>query len=224
MDSATKPSVLMVYFSYTHQTEKVLEAMAQVLREQNCDVTFASIQLTDPRYEKRFESFPLKKPYREMFGMIPAELRDKPVEIAIPDAVTEREYDMFVVGAPTWWLSTDVAMRTFMESDSAKQVLKGKPFATVICCRRYWKHNFKTLQRKGKQCGGVFVDGIHFAYQGGQVHSLLSLLSYLGKGEYKERYLGVKIPQTNIQDYHLDQARRFAGDLGARLVAIGSNG
>ncbi len=150
--------------------------------------------------------------------MIPAELRDKPVQIAIPDVVTEREYDFFVVGAPTWWLSTDVAMRTFMESDTAKQILKGKPFATVICCRRYWKHNFKTLQRKGEACGGDFVDGIHFAYEGGQVHSLLALLSYLGKGTYNEKYMGVKIPPTNIQEYHLDQARQFGKKLATQLT------
>jgi menaquinone-dependent protoporphyrinogen IX oxidase len=218
MDQEKKPSVLFAYFTYTNQTKKVLDPMAQVLRDQGCDVTFAQIELTDPRYEKRFESFPLKKPYREMFGMIPAELRDKPVEIAIPDAVTEKEYDFFVVGAPTWWLSTDVAMRTFMESDTAKQILNGKPFATVICCRRYWKHNFKTLKRKGRACGAEFVDGIHFTYQGGQVRSLLSLLSYLGKGNIRDKYLGVTIPPTNIQDYHLEQARQFGTQLATQLA------
>jgi multimeric flavodoxin WrbA len=219
MPPGAKPSVLFAYYSYTNQTKKVLDAMAQVLSDHDCDVTFAQIELTDSRYEKRFESFPLKKPYREMFGMIPAELRDKPVQIAIPDAVTNREYDFFVVGAPTWWLSTDVAMRTFMESDTARKILHGKPFATVIFCRRYWKHNFKTLQRKGKASGGEFVDGIHFTYQGGQVRSLLSLLSYLGKGDIREKYLGVKIPPTNIQEYHLDQARQFGGKLATRLTS-----
>jgi len=220
MDSTKKRSVLFAYFSFTNQTKKVLDVMAEVLRDHDCDVTFALIELTDPRYEKRFESFPFKKPYREMFGMIPAELRDKPAQIAIPDAVTEQDYDLVVVGAPTWWLSTDVPMRTFMESDSAKKALSGKPFATVICCRRYWKHNFKTLKRKGKLCGGLFLDGIHFAYQGGQVHSLLSLLSYLGSGEYREKYLGVKIPLTNIQDYHLEQAKTFANGLVSSLAAL----
>ena len=216
-----KPSVLFAYFSYTNQTKKVLDVMAEVLQNRNCEVTFARIELTDPRYEKRFESFPLKKPYREMFGMIPAELRDKPVEIAIPTVVTDREYDLVVVGAPTWWLSTDVAMRTFMESDQAKKALKGKPFATVVCCRRYWKHNFKTLQRKGKASGAIFADGIHFRYQGGQIRSLASLLSYLGSGEYRHRYLGVKIPPTNIQDHHLKEARTFADKL-ATLTAASS--
>ena len=48
--------------------------------------------------------------------------------------------------------------------------------------------------------------------------SLLSLCSYLGSGQYSERYLGVKIPQTNIQQYHLDQAREFAIGLADRVV------
>ena len=208
-----KQSILFAYFSYTNQTKKVLDVMAEELEGRGYEVTFAKIELTDPRYEKRFETFPLKKPYREMFGMIPAELRDRPVQIAIPDSVIAKEYDLVVVGAPTWWLSTDVAMRTFMESEKGKQALKGKPFATVICCRRYWKHNFKTLQRKGKASGAVFADGIHFRYQGGQVHSLASLLSYLGSGEQKKRYMGVKLPPTNIQDYHLKEARAFASKL-----------
>ncbi len=44
------------------------------------------------------------------------------------------------------------------------------------------------------------------------------MLSYLGSGEYRERYLGVKIPPTNIQDYHLEAARKFADGLANRLA------
>jgi hypothetical protein len=46
---------------------------------------------------------------------------------------------------------------------------------------------------------------MHFRYQGGQIRSLLSLLSYLGSGEYREIYLGVKIPSTNLRDHHLQK-------------------
>jgi multimeric flavodoxin WrbA len=117
--------------------------------------------------------------------------------------VTGRDYDLVCIGSPTWWLSTDVPIRSFLESDTVSQVLNGKPFAAAVCCRRYWRHNLKTVRRLGTEHGGVFADGIHFRYQGGQVRSLLSLLSYLGSGEDRKRYLGVKIPPTNIQDYHL---------------------
>ncbi len=49
------------------------------------------------------------------------------------------------------------------------------------------------------------------------MRSLLSLISYLGTGEYRERYLGVKIPPTNLRDYHLEQARAFADHLADGL-------
>jgi hypothetical protein len=79
----------------------------------------------------------------------------------------------------------------------------------------------QTVRRLGTKHGGVFADGIHFRYQGGQVRSLLSLLSYLGSGEDRKRYLGVKIPPTNIQDYHLQAARKFADGLADRVAQTG---
>jgi hypothetical protein len=212
-----KPSVLFVYYTYTNQTAKVVEAMADVLRERACDVAVAAIEFTEPRYVERFKEFPMPHPLREVLAMIPAELRRRPGQIGIPDIVTEREYDLVCFGSPTWWLSTNVPIRSFLESETAARVLHGKRFTAAVPCRRYWRHNLKTVRRLGTKHGGVYVDGIGFRYQGGQVRSLLSLVSYLGSGEYREKYLGVKIPPTNIQDYHLEQARAFAGKLADRL-------
>ncbi len=221
--SPAAPSVLVVYYSYTQQTRKVAEEMAAVLRGRGCTVNLAAIEFTDPRYEKRFRQFPMPRPFREVVGMIPAELRRRPAQIQIPGIVTGQDYDLVCIGSPTWWLSTDVPVRSFLESDTARRVLNGKPFAAAVCCRRYWRHNLKTVRRLGTKNGGVFTDGIHFRYQGGQVRSLLSLLSYLGSGEYRDRYLGIKIPPTNLQDYHLEAARKFADGLADRLLA-GSTG
>ena len=224
MDSAEAPSVLLVYYTYTQQTLKIVEAMAGVLRDRGCEVTLAAIEFTDPRYAGRFKEFPMPHPFRELVGMIPAESpRRRPAKIHVPDVVTERDYDLVVIGSPTWWLSTDVPIRSFLESETARQVLKGTPFAAAVCCRRYWRHNLKTVRILGTKSGGIFADGIHFRYQGGQVRSLLSLISYLGSGEYRDRYLGVKIPPTNLQNYHLDAARTFADGLADQLLA-GSKG
>ncbi len=219
MDSARKPSVLFVYYTYTQQTLKVVDAMADVLRNRGCEVTLAAIEFTDPRYESRFKEFPMPHPFLEVLGMIPAELRRRPAKIQIPDVVTERDYDLVCIGSPTWWLSTDIPIRSFLESDTASRVLGGKPFAAAVPCRRYWRHNLKTVRRLGTERGGAFTEGIHFRYEGGQVRSLLALISYLGSGDYRERYLGVKLPPTNIQDYHLEAARKFADGLADRLLA-----
>jgi hypothetical protein len=214
----TPPRVLFVYYTYTKQTSKVVEVMSEVLRERGCDVHVAAIEFQDEKYARRFREFPMPRPFLEVLGMIPAEARRRPAKIGIPDAVTERKYDLVCIGSPTWWLSTNVPIRSFLESDTASRVLGGRRFAAFVACRRYWKHNLKTVRRLGTKHGGVFVDGIHFSYEGGQVRSLLSLISYLGSGEYRDRFLGVKIPRTNLQEHHLAEARTFAGKLADGLA------
>jgi hypothetical protein len=154
-----RPSVLFVYYTYTQQTLKVAEAMAGVLRRRGCDVTLASIEFTDPRYVARFRQFPMPHPFLEVLGMIPAELRRRPAKIGIPGVVTEREYDLVCIGSPTWWLTTDVPIRSFLESDAASRVLGGKPFAAAVPCRRYWRHNLKTVRRLGMERGGLHLGG-----------------------------------------------------------------
>ena len=88
-----------------------------------------------------------------------------------------------------------------------------------MVCRRYYGHNLRTVKKLVTKVGAKYRDGIHFAYQGGQIRSLLSLLSYLGSGEYREKYLGIKIPPTNLQDHHLQEARKFADGLASRLAS-----
>jgi hypothetical protein len=220
--NATQPKVLFVYFTYTKQTLKVVEAMSNVFHSRGCEVEHAAIDLTDARYTARFHEFPMPHPFRELIGMIPAELRRSTGEISIPDAGRAGDYDLVCLGSPTWWLSTSVPIRSYLESEAAGAVLDGTAFATVVVCRRYFGHNLRTVKKLATGRGGKYVDSIHFAYQGGQLKSLLSLLSYLGSGKYRDRYLGVPIPPTNIQDDQLETARQFASGLADALKAAGS--
>jgi flavodoxin len=223
MDQGKKPSVLFVYYSFTLQTHRVVEAMAGVLRDRGFEVTVARIEFTDHRYAHRFDKFPMPHPYLDVFKMIPATLRRATGAIRIPDGITEREYDLVCIGSPTWWMSMSVPIRSFLESDGAAKVLAGKPFAVAILCRRYWRHNFNSVKRLAARRGGLFKGGIHFAYQGGQVRSMLSLLSYFGSGEYRPRYLGVKIKPTNLQEFQLEEAKIFANELASQLFVAANS-
>jgi hypothetical protein len=74
-DPATKPSVLFIYYTYTLETLRLVEAMADVLRGRGCEANLGAIAFIDPRYADRFKEFPVPHPFREVVGMIPAELR-----------------------------------------------------------------------------------------------------------------------------------------------------
>jgi flavodoxin len=215
--NATNPRVLLVYYSYTQQAKKVVDAMAEELRGRGCEVDLAAIEFTDPRWVKQFSKVPFNSGFFDVLKMLPAQLRRATGEIQIPPEAQAGDYDLVCVGSPTWWLTTSIPVRSFLKAESTGPLLAGKRFTTFIVCRRYWGGNYKTVKKLGTGQGGQFVDGVHFKYEGGQVRSLLSLISYLGSGEYRERYLGVKIPRTNLRPEQLDDARAFAGTLADQL-------
>jgi menaquinone-dependent protoporphyrinogen IX oxidase len=215
--NATSPRVLLVYYTYTQQSRRVAEAMGDVFRERGCDVSQARIEFTDPRYAERFSRFPLRHAFLDILGMLPAQLRGASGEIRIPDGARGGDYDLVCIGSPTWWLKTSVPVRAFMKSDAAGRLLDGKRFAAFAVCRRYWSINLKAVRRLGTKQGGQYVSDTHFSFAGGQVRSLLSLISYFGHGENRERYLGVKIPPTNLKPDFGEQARAFANQLADGL-------
>jgi menaquinone-dependent protoporphyrinogen IX oxidase len=213
----TKPRVLLVYYSHTQQAKRVSDAMAKVLRGRGCDVTQAGIEFTDPHYAKNFKVFPFR---HAVFGILPLlwpQLRRKTGQIRIPDEAKAADYDLVCLGSPTWFFTTAMPLRSYLKSDEARTVLARKPFAAYVVCRRYWSINLKEVRKRGTAQGGEYVAGIRFTYEGGQIRSLLSLLSYFGKGEMRERSLGIKIPPTNLKPDFGDQAEAFANKLADGL-------
>jgi menaquinone-dependent protoporphyrinogen IX oxidase len=211
--------VLIVYYTYTQQSKLVAEAMAEALRARGCEVRQASIGFTDKRWGDRFTRLPLRHAILDIVGMLPAQLRGATGEIEIPEEARQGDYDLVVIGSPTWFFRQSVPIRSFLKSDEAKRVLDGTRFAAFVVCRRYWRQNLKSVRKVGTKLGGEWVDGTHFTFVGGQIRSLMSLISYFGKGENRERYLGVKIPPSMLKPDYGDQARAFANSLADQLVS-----
>ena len=221
-DGSDKPDrprrVLLLYYSYTGQSRKVLEAAAEVFRDRGCEVYRAPIEFTDPRYAERFSQFPMRHVWRDFLGMLPAQTRKATGEIRTPDEVRRTDYDLICIGSPTWWRDVSMPLRSVLESGEARPLLNGTPFAVFAVCRRYWRENLNAVRKLAEKAGGRYEGGIHFGYPGDQVRSMLSLTSYLGTGEYRDRYLGVPIPETNISAAQLDESRRFAAQLADRVL------
>jgi len=138
VNGAAKPRVLFVYYTYTQQSLRVVEAMADVLRERGWAVRQACIGFTDKRWAERFSRFPLQHVYRDLLGMLPAQLRGATGEIQIPDDAQDGDYDLVCFGSPTWFFRPSVPIRSYLESEPAGRILDGKRFAAFVVCRRYW--------------------------------------------------------------------------------------
>jgi hypothetical protein len=214
----TRPRVLLVYYTHTQQAKRVSDAMADVLRRRGCDVSQAAIEFTDPRYLDKFSVFPFRHAVFDILPLLWPQLRRKTGEIQIPDEARDGDYDLVCFGSPTWFFTACMPLRSYLKSEEAGKVLAGKPFSGYVVCRRYWRMNLKEVRKLGTAHGGEWVDGIHFKYEGGQIRSLLSLLSYFGKGEMRERSFGIKIPPTNLKPDFGEQAETFANQLADRIT------
>jgi hypothetical protein len=212
-DAVAKPSVLFTYYTHTQQAQRVCDVMADVFRTRGWDVSTASIEFTDPRYEKKFRTFPFRHAVFDILPLALPQLRRKTGEIRIPDEAKGGDYDLICFGSATWFFRTNMPLRSYLESDDARAVLAGKPFSAYVVCRRYWSVNLREVQKVGIAQGGRYLEGIRFTYEGRQVRSLLALLSYFAKGEMRERCLGIKIPPTNLKADFGDQAEAFANQL-----------
>jgi flavodoxin len=212
--------VLPVYYTYTHQTKLVAEAIADVLRDRGCEVRPAAIGFTDKRWAERFSRLPLRHAHRDILGILPAQLRAATREIQIPDEAREGNYDLICIGSPTWLFAASVPIRSFLKSDVAERLFDGKRFGAFVVCRRYWSINLRSVRRLGAKQGGEYTCGTHFTFAGSQVRSFLSLLSYLEKGENSERYLGLKIQPYGLKTDYLEQAQAFANELADGLEQV----
>ena len=215
----TKPSVLIVYHTFTKQSGRVADAIAKELEARGCEVTQALIEFTDQRWgPKLFSQFPLKHPITQVSSILTGQLRHQTGEIRIPAEARAGEYDLVLIASPTWWIQTSMPIRSYLESPAARVILDGKPFATVSISRRYYSINLGQQRKLGEKNGGRFTDKTHFVAAGGQVKSMLSWLGYMKHGEPQERVMGLKLPTPNLQPDFEKQAKTFADGLVDRVL------
>ena len=88
MNSSASPR-LFVYYTHTQQSLRVADEMAGVLRERGCDVTLAGIEFTDPRYARKFGSFPFRHAVFDLLTVLRPQTRRATGQIRIPDAARE---------------------------------------------------------------------------------------------------------------------------------------
>ena len=213
MDS-TKPRVLLLYYSYTHQTRRVAEAMGEVFQNRGCDVAFLPIDFVDDRYPL---NFPLRPFWPRILRFVPLQLFGGSAKIEYEESALGQEYDLICIGSPTWWFYPALPLATFLKSEAAAELLGERPFAVFTVCRKFWGANYRSVKKWAGKAGGKFVDSAAFVFQGNQVQSMFSFLSYLQSGENRERYLGCKIYPFGVTEEGIAKAKSFAETLTEQL-------
>ena len=104
--------------------------MADRFTEHGCEVTTAALEFTRPEVlEDLLEVADEASPPCSIPALLVPQRRRKTGEIGIPPEAQEGDYDLVVIGSPTWWLTVNMPVRSYLKSPAAENVLEGKPFA-----------------------------------------------------------------------------------------------
>ena len=113
-----KPRVLILYYSFTHQTRRVADAMAEVFDELGWEVERCNIEFIDERY--RIE-LPFRPVIRNLLSWLPAQVLGKTCAVHVPEEVVAADYDLICLGSPTWWLNPAMPVVSFLKSSRSRQ-------------------------------------------------------------------------------------------------------
>ena len=184
-------TALLVYYSFTGESERAVELAAAALAQQGWSSTSLRVDFADTSLRLRRPLAP-----RDVKRWTQAAERGDtlPVQLS-PETALQARYGLVCLFSNTWQHHPCVPIRSLLRSGALKPVLDGTPLAVYVVCRRSWERNLGIVRAEAEAQGARFVGGEGFTHAGSQVGSLIRTVSYLmSSGGRIARCLGIPLP------------------------------
>ncbi len=155
----TQRRILIIYYSHSSQTRKLIYAFAEGLEEKGIAVTMQRLKTVAKL------QFPLGSIVSTMKLMIETFFR-KRFELIDPTEEITGECDLILLAGPTWSYNPSGPILSFFDNYSA--VLNGKKVLPFISCRGYWRTHFWQLKSLLKKSGSHVLAPLVFLHTGAE--------------------------------------------------------
>jgi hypothetical protein len=154
-----RKAVLIIYFSYSGQTRKLIQSFIKGFEERSVEVHLTQIK---PQVKIQF---PLSSVSAALKMMVETFFRKR---IAIEPFVCDdiNKYDLIVVAGPTWSYNASGPVLSFFDRYST--LLAGSNVLPVISCRGYWRAHYWQLRQLLKRCGAKPLQPLIFLHPGAE--------------------------------------------------------
>lgn len=192
--------VLVIYFSQTGQAKSVLDASLKPFADNNNYTLHYHLI-------KPLKAFPYPWKYTEFFDAFPETVNGIPCEIEPLNIDESVNYDLVVIAYQPWFLSVCVPISSFLQSESAKKLLKNKPVVTIINCRNMWLGAQEKMKQKLQNINANLIGNITFVDKSANLISLVTVLAFVLKGT-KENFMGI-FPKYGVSELDIEKAPTF---------------
>jgi hypothetical protein len=203
------PRVLIVYYSFTHQTERAADCLQQVFVEAGWHARTMRLNFAGGAPQ-----FPLRPLWKEAIRLSLPSVAERPTAVRLDESVLDEDWDLIVIGSPTWLASPAQPISAFLQTPAAVHLLSGRPFGVFVVCRGFWRRNRARVRRLGQRAGGRFVPGAGFGFDGNYLQTNHSFFAYHRSGGTEgARFLGRTATRYGLSEATLERVRRFGRHL-----------
>ena len=203
--------VLGLYYSLTHQTERVMAAICGELEAGGHRVDLRRIK---PVKEWTIPMGKLAFAY-DWARMMAGVNVTQPLE---PMALNREDYDYILLGYQPWNLWPSIPVNAFLDSPMA-EVFRGKKVIGVITSRSRWEEAYQVVRQKVARRGGRVVDTVIFQDQLKYPENLATTMYLIWEGHPPpEDHWVAQYPPFGIGERAYDVARDYGRDLSNRMA------
>ena len=186
--------VLVVYYTQSGQLKEIIDSVLSPLTEVTID--FLPIDTAEP--------FPFPWTGEAFFGAFPESYLQIPQPLK-PFQLAHTDYDLVILGYQVWYLSPSIPFNSFLQSETGKQLLQGKPVITVSGTRNMWVMAHQKVKKLLTECGAHLVGNIALTDRHHNHISVITIVQWLFSGDKNKRYLGV-FPKAGVADKDIESA------------------
>lgn len=163
------------------------------------------------------KAFPFPWPFLRFFHVFPESVKMTPqplVEIPRRILNSAQEYDLILLAYQVWFLSPSLPISSFLQSNEAKVLFKGKPVVTIIGCRGMWLSAQEKIKGLLSKLGSKLVDNVVLTDKCGTAFSFLATPLWMFTGR-KKAYSWA--PRAGVSEEDITNAQRFGNAIKNRL-------
>lgn len=199
--------VLILLYS---QTGQLTDVVYQIIAPMQADPAIkVHVQLLKP-----VKPFPYPWPFFEFMDAFPESALMHPCPMQALDLADDAEFDLVILPYQVWYLAPSIPVMSFLKSDQAKRLLKGKPVITVIACRNMWFKAQEKMQILLSDIGAQLTDNIALTDPNSTLATLITTPRWLWFGK-KTPFWG--LPAAGLTEAQVRGTRRFGLALCAAL-------
>ena len=197
-------NILVVYYTQTGQLDKAVRAtLAPLQKDADIQVHYTLVHPTI--------AYPYPWTYMQFFDVFPETVHGIPCELKPIDIDSTIHYDLVVIAYQPWFLSVCIPINSFLQTEQAKKILKGKPVVTILACRNMWLNGQEKMKQHLLRLEAKLVGNITYVDTSANLVSLITVLAFV-LGGVKEKFLGF-FPKYGVSDDALNNEAPVFGEI-----------